>query len=441
MNLQSILAKLKGKEFVSASFYSAIASVIKILTTLIIGKFIALKLGTEGMALFGQLYSFVLIVLVFGGGAFSQGLIKYISEYSTHQNQHDLKSIISTCFQVSLILSSTIGLFLLILPKTFSVWIFDSEQYEIVFYVFGVSLLLYVVNNLLISVVNGFRQYKLTNRLNIISNVITLALSLVFIYLYGITGALLSVVLAPVFSLLVVLFVLRKKEWFKKDHFMQKIQIPHLKSLAHFGLLGIVSYAFFPWSAIVIRNIIIDKVSLSSAGLYELVLRISGASLMFFSLTVTTYFIPKISSLKSYESIVSEIKSVYKMIVPIVVVLLLAIFIFKYWMIILLADESFLPAQSLFQYQLIGDFFKVCAQILSFALVARAKVWTVIVIDVLAIVVQIVLTYFLVDRFGVDGAAMAYMFLFILYFITFVFIFKRIMKHSFEADIKVYERV
>lgn len=117
MNLQSILAKLKGKEFVSASFYSAIASVIKILTTLIIGKFIALKLGTEGMALFGQLYSFVLIVLVFGGGAFSQGLIKYISEYSTHQNQHDLKSIISTCFQVSLILSSTIGLFLLILPK------------------------------------------------------------------------------------------------------------------------------------------------------------------------------------------------------------------------------------------------------------------------------------------------------------------------------------
>jgi PST family polysaccharide transporter len=113
------------------------------------------------------------------------------------------------------------------------------------------------------------------------------------------------------------------------------------------------------------------------------------------------------------------------MIVPIVVVLLLAIFIFKYWMIILLADESFLPAQSLFRYQLIGDFFKVCAQVLSFALVARAKVWTVIVIDVLAIVVQIVLTYFLVDRFGVDGAAMAYMFLFILYFITFVIIFKR----------------
>ena len=101
MNIRLLYQKLKRKEFINASFFSAVASVVKILTTLIIGKFIALKLGTEGMALFGQLYSFVLIVLVFGGGAFNQGLIKYVAEYLSNEDSEKLKSIISTSFKAS----------------------------------------------------------------------------------------------------------------------------------------------------------------------------------------------------------------------------------------------------------------------------------------------------------------------------------------------------
>jgi PST family polysaccharide transporter len=169
-------------------------------------------------------------------------------------------------------------------------------------------------------------------------------------------------------------------------------------------------------------------VNLSAAGIYELVLRISGASLLFFSLTVTTYFIPKVSGLKGYQEVTAEIKSVYKIMLPIVLIVLVGIFICKNFIIQILANSSFLPAATLFKYQLIGDFFKVCAQIFSFALVARAKVWWVIIIDTCAILVQIALTYILVPLFGVEGAAMAYMCLFILYFITFgiLFLMKKI---------------
>jgi PST family polysaccharide transporter len=428
MNIRLLYQKLKGKEFINASFFSAVASVVKILTTLIIGKFIALKLGTEGMALFGQLYSFVLIVLVFGGGAFNQGLIKYVAEYLSNEDSEKLKSIISTSFKTSFVLSGIIGFSLIILAKHFSIWIFNSPEYANVFYVFGFSLFLYVINNLLIAVVNGHKKYKETNQLNIISNVLTLVISLLFIYFYGILGALLSVVLAPVFSLFVVIFLLRKNSWMQLDFFSQQINREQLKALFHFAILGIVSYALFPWSSIVIRNIIIDKVNLSAAGIYELVLRISGASLLFFSLTVTTYFIPKVSGLKGYQEVTAEIKSVYKIMLPIVLIVLVGIFICKNFIIQILANSSFLPAATLFKYQLIGDFFKVCAQIFSFALVARAKVWWVIIIDTCAILVQIALTYILVPLFGVEGAAMAYMCLFILYFITFgiLFLMKKI---------------
>ncbi|MBS1573588.1 MAG: O-antigen translocase [Bacteroidetes bacterium] len=423
--IQSLFYRLKGKEFINASFFSAIASVVKILTTLIIGKFIALKLGTEGLALFGQLYSFVLIILVFGGGAMSQGIVKYIAEYLTTKDQRQLKSMISTSFQLSVISSGIIGLLLIILPKTISFWIFDSPDYYYIFYVFGISLILYVLNNFFIAIVNGHIQYKKTNQLNIISNLLTLAISLLLIYFYGISGALLSVVIAPVFSFFVVIFILRNEPWVSKSFFWQKIEPKQVKLLTHFIILGIVSSALFPWSSILIRNIIIDKVSLSAAGIYELVTRISGASLMFFTLTVTTYFIPKISGLKNIKEVTSEIKSVYKIMVPFVVVILIGIFVFKIFLIKLLADDRFLDAQYLFKYQLVGDFFKVCAQIFSFALVARAKVWWVIIIDVSSIVIQIVLTYILVGMYGIEGAAMAYMFMFILYFTIFAILFLR----------------
>lgn len=424
MNFHSKVQKLKGKEILTASIFSALASMVKIGTTLLIGKYIAMKLGTEGMALFGQLYSFVLILLVFGGGAFSQGLVKYVAEYESHQENKKLQTLLSTTFQVSFLFSGVIGLLLILFAKSFSQWIFNSSQYQLVFYVFGLTLILYVANNLLISVVNGYKEYKQTNVLNMVSNIITLCVSLVFVYFYGTMGALLSVVVAPVFSLLFVVWNLRKSPWMHRSFFWTKYDKEQFKLIGHFALLGIVSYALFPWSSIVIRNIIIDKVSLSAAGIYELVLRISGASLMFFSLTVTTYFIPKISSLKSHHEITLEIKSVYKMMIPIVAVVLFGIYLGKVYIILLLSDHQFLPAQDLFKYQLIGDFFKVCAQIFSFALVARAKVWWVIIIDGIAIVLQIALTYFMVEWYGLQGAAMAYMVLFILYFITFGILFQ-----------------
>jgi PST family polysaccharide transporter len=410
-------------DFLNASFFSDLASVVNIITTLVIGKFIAMKLGTEGMALFGQLYSFVLIVLVFGGGAFSQGLVKYVAEYISNNDEKQLQSVISTTFKASFLVSGSIGLLLIVFATQFSFWIFNSDKYPIVFIVFGLTLILNVANTLLISVVNGHKAYQQTNVLNMVSNLFSLLISLGFIYFYGTTGALLAVVVAPVFSLVYVLVVLRKSVWLKPTYFRQKWDQKQLKQLMHFAVLGLVSYALFPWSSIVIRSIIIDKVSLSAAGIYELVLRISGASLLFFSLTVTTYFIPKISSLKSQQEISTEIKSVYKMMVPIVAVVLLGIYLFKVFFILLLADAKFLDAQPLFKYQLIGDFFKVCAQIFSFALVARAKVWWVIGIDVMAIILQIGLTYFMVDWYGLQGAAMAYMVLFFLYFITFAILF------------------
>ena len=104
MKLLFYFDKIKKSEFLNASFYSAISSVIKILTSLLIGKIIVHYADAEGIVLYGQLLNFVVIISVFCGGAISQGLIKYVAEYNAVEKEK-IPALLATSFKFTLYVS------------------------------------------------------------------------------------------------------------------------------------------------------------------------------------------------------------------------------------------------------------------------------------------------------------------------------------------------
>ena len=83
----SIIKKIKSSELVSVSIYSGVSTVIKIFTSFVSAKIIAVYLGPAGLGMLGQLTSFITIFLVLSTGAITNGVIKFVSEFKNEEQE------------------------------------------------------------------------------------------------------------------------------------------------------------------------------------------------------------------------------------------------------------------------------------------------------------------------------------------------------------------
>ena len=66
---------------IKTSILTAISTIIKILSGLVINKVMAIYVGPGGLALVGQFRNFSSMLTTFSNGAITQGIIKYTAEY------------------------------------------------------------------------------------------------------------------------------------------------------------------------------------------------------------------------------------------------------------------------------------------------------------------------------------------------------------------------
>lgn len=414
--MKQLVQKIKNNQFINASFYSAISSVIKIITSLLIGKLIANLSGAEGMVLYGQLLSFVVIMNVFSGGAINQGITKYVAQYNVQEKQL-LPKVLSTSLKITLYLSFALGFLMIVFSKFISKQILYDEKYFLVFIFYGFTITFFSLNNFLLSILNGYKDFKKFNFLNVILNLSSLLITVILSYTLDILGILLSVVLNQSIIFFIALFYLRKEKWLVKENFTFPIDKIQLKLLSGFALIAILSTAITPISSIIIRNNIISQLSLFEAGLYEFAFRVSGAIIIFFSLTISTYYLPRISEIYVKKELFAEIKSTYLIVIPIVAVLLIIIYLCRDLIILILASADFELASPLFSWILVGVFFKIITQIVGFVFLSKAKIKSVIVIEIIYNVVLTFTSIILVQNSGIIGSVIAFCFCNILYFV------------------------
>lgn len=415
--MKTLIKKFTNNQFINASFYSAISSVIKIVTSLLIGKLIANLSGAEGMVLYGQLLSFVVIMNVFSGGAINQGITKYVAQYNS-QEKNLTPALLSTSLKITVFLSLLLGLLMIVFSKFISKQILYDEKYFLIFVFYGITIIFFSLNNFLLSILNGYKEFKKFNVLNIILNIFSLLITIALSFTLNIFGTLLSVVISQSVIFIISLFYLRKEHWFKRSNFNLPINKVQLKLLSGFALIAILSTAITPISSIIIRNNIIDQLSLFDAGLYEFAFRVSTVIIIFFSLTISTYYLPRISEISVKKELYLEIKNTYLIVIPVAAILLLIIYFSRDLIILILASSDFKLASPLFIWILIGVFFKISTQIVGFVFLSKAKIKSVIIIEILYNIILTGLSIVFVQKYGLVGAVVAFCISNILYFIV-----------------------
>ena len=417
--------KIFSTDMVRVSFMNGVATVIRMLTGFVSVKVVAAVIGPAGVALVGQLNNFTQIMLSVSNGGINAGMTKYVSEYSDSEKDYIL--YLGTGFRITVGLSLITSLVLIFGAGFFSAKILHDPGYKPVFYVFGVTVMLYALNALLTAVINGFKEYKKFVIVNIVGSVVGLLFSVVLAVTFGIFGALISAVTYQSIVFFLTVAIISKTYWFKWRLFVTKFTRKVARQLAHFSLMALASATTIPAGQIIVRNFIIKKASIIDAGLWEGINRISGMYLMVITTSFSVYFLPKLSQLKTKTELRHELHTVYKIVTPFLILSTFLIYIFRILIIHILFTSEFNGMQSLFAFQLVGDILKILGFVLGYLLLSKAMSKVYITMEIVNFVLLVILSYFLVNAYGAMGATIAFAIVYLVYFLVLCVIFRDLL--------------
>ena len=410
---------------IKTSVLTGISTIIKVISAFVINKVIAIYVGPSGLAIVGQLQNFMELIVTFSNGAITNGIVKYTAEYQTIEQK---QKIFSSSIVISLVCSLIISIFLFGFSDYLSKLILKDVQYSSVFIVFGLTIFLFALNTVLMSILNGQKEIKKYILVNIASSIFSLFFTSFLIMQLNLMGALYALVTNQSVIFFVTLAFVIKSNWFKLEYFKQGLDKESFSKLSKYSLMAITSALTVPVSHLIIREYIGKNLGWDSAGYWQGVWYISTLYLMLVTTTLSVYYLPRLSEIQDNAELKKEIFNGYKIILPIVILVSFMIFFLREYLIYIAFSEKFMPMMELFAWQLIGDVIKIASWLLGYLLVAKAMAKVFIYTEILFSVLFLVFSVIFVDIFGLVGITYAYSLNYFLHLIMMIFIFRKRFK-------------
>ncbi|WP_370557058.1 O-antigen translocase [Edwardsiella tarda] len=413
------------KRLLKVTAMTGMLTLLKMAIGFVVAKVIAVYTGPTGMAMMGQVQSMIGSLNGVINAPASSGVVRFTAEYS----KQGIKSC-SPWWQAALhwilILLAIIIPIGLLLSEDISVWLFKTPELAWIVIISVCALPLSAIGTLCNSVINGLQQYRRYVILGMLSTLVSGGGMLFMIIIDNINGGLFAISIQSALIGGVMLIVNFKQPWFKLRYWWGGQNKQARKEIAGYMFMAITSALTIPVSLIIVRNILIDNVGWVKAGQWQAVWKISEVYLGVITMALGTYFLPKLSSISGVNSIISEINKTARIIMPLVIAMALIIYFFRDLAISLLFSDAFRDARDLFLIQLVADVVKIASWLYAYPMLSRGRTKIYILFEVLFSAQLVVLTYFFVLSVGVQGANLAYLINYSIYFIVVYFNVKKI---------------
>src|ERR1019366_2031205 len=136
----------------STSFFSALAVLTKLATSLFLNKVLAVYVGPAGYGVIGQLQSLITLVTTFASGAVNTGVTKYTAEFAKSPARQ--RALWTTAATMGLIGAAVLAGLLLLARDPLSRWLLDGPQHSAVLIWLAFALPLLVLNGLMLAIMN-----------------------------------------------------------------------------------------------------------------------------------------------------------------------------------------------------------------------------------------------------------------------------------------------
>ncbi len=421
--LKKIFSKF-NKQFIKSIFAGGLTTSVKVITGFLLSKAIAILLGPSGMALTGQFYNFCKIIYSIATGGIGQGVAKYFSEKKN--NPHEQKLLISTAFFIMSIFAFVEMILIIVFYEEISFYIFSDLKYGNIILILALTLNISAFTNLINYIINGSKDIKNFVRLNIINNIFNFLITIVLIFKFKLIGVLLAWPITICFKFIVNVIVAKQKDWYQLIKILKKPDKSNVIKLLKFSLMALISFTIIPVGQIIIRNNLINNFSLDYAGYWQAMIRISDYYLLPITASIAVYYLPRLSELKEIKDIRKEILSAMSFILPVILIFQLSVFFTRNYIIRILLDEKFQPMNILFQYQLIGDFFRISGLMIINLMIAKAKTKLYIFSEICFGSLHIILALVFIHFYGFIGTTYSHAVTYFLYLIFVLIVFRHI---------------
>lgn len=415
-------------EYIKHSVSSKVSSLqtVSVLTRVLAGvltsKAIAVFIGPVGLALVGNLQNFVSSFQTIATLGFYKGMVKYIAKFKNHSIE--LSKTVSSIYYAGFFSTIFVSFFCYYNAEWINDIIFPTyNDYAYVIQVFAIVLPFYALNLFSFSIMNGFSKHKTLVIINIIGQILSVSIVLVLISQNRINGALISVAIAESLIFLITLVSVVNRRSLMPIIKLSNVSYGLLKRMSVYSLMALFSAVLLPLVALAIRSYLIEHIGFKDAGFWEAMSRISKYYLMVITSLMTVYFFPSLSKINKTSVFKKEVFSFYKAVIPILAIGLLIIYLLRRYIILFVFSEEFEPVESLFFWQLLGDFIKILSIVIAYQFLAKKMFWHYVLTEAFLVVILYITSVYFINMCGVEGAVIAHFVSYIMYFGIILLIF------------------
>lgn len=410
--------------FIKTSFLSGLSTGISLLARLISTKIVAVYLGTNGMFLLGQLKDFLRLGNTISSFGIENGIVKYVAEFE--QQKENLSNIIGTSFRINIISAFFVSLVILAFKNQISTFLqidFDENFY---FFLLVISVISASIHTCFLSIYNGLNRIKLFVIVNIISNIVSAIILVLFVLKMQIIGAFYALVINQILTLIINIIFYTVYKPFLIQWIFKKYINEYFKKLSSFSIMAIIGPVCLIISSFIVRDYLFDKFGADYAGSWEAMWRISAIYLLFLITTFKFYLIPTFSKLNDIE-LKKEVFKIWKIVVPIIILITTAVYFSKNIIINLLLSNEFILINSIIFFHLIGDIIKINCWVLGNIMISKAKTKSFVFFQIEWSLVFVTLTYIFIEKYGFVGVSISYFVTYIIHFSLLNIYFKKLL--------------
>lgn len=423
---------LKARLFRGAAY--SLAGLLTTKAILVVNSIIMARLlGRESLGIYSIYVNLTSVVALFATLGVSSAVVKYVAEFDK-KDPRKLQDIISISAAVVSVSSVLVAFVYIISSHSIAVNVYGNAALETLILIGSIGLVLGSIVSPFVSMVQGFQQIKDLNLRRILAALVSVPVTLLSIYFFGLNGA----VMAGVFNSIVLAVVF----WGIIRRLMTdrgvRLRIPRDRNLTK----SVLNYAFPAFGSalmvvpaiLVVTSMLVSVQGWEEMGLFRVAQGLAGY-LLFVPSAIGIAFIPMLAEThaSSPERISSMVARVFRMTLFITLPVALVLALFSKSIIPILYGSEYSGAWQALLLMSLATFLLSAGAVIGQLLAGIGKMWQGLGLNAIWMVVLISSSYLLISDFGVTGLALAFVVAYVVHTVAQVTYTTRCLQIRYEG--------
>jgi len=380
--------------------------ICRMVAALLTQKVLSVLVGAQGIALVGNLKNVIRFLEHFSILGTSEGLVKYIAEYK--KSEKSVRDIFSIILVFTIITSICVFVICFFFSKDLSIILFKDTTYSYIFKVLSFIIPFIGLGAFLNAFLNGLSAYKQYTKSAITTVILAAILIVLLTYYLELKGALLAICFIPIIQCFsCIAFLSKSQKGLLKTHLFS-LDIKLRNYLLSYGVTSIIVIASVNICDIAIRSLITHYINLDNAGYWTAMSTISKTYMQFLSALFPLYILPRYATISNKLGFITEIKKIYTTLIPVIILGMFFVYLFRLPIIKLLYTDDFLIATTFFKWQLLGDFIKFIALVMAYVFLAKKQLYYFFITEIISVILFYSLSVFFIKTYHTEGVIIAH---------------------------------